>query len=160
MASAIYNGRNIPESCIMCAKHSTGSAPAARADNSKASEIAETVSSFATELLADIENIYASLYSIDKSNQQTASMSGIVEDILSKVVGFCSSTDSIDAENLPLLVSTLEKLQTAVGTLNANVKESVAGSSTIREAMQAVADATTELNVMTHDMVSTLNDKY
>ena len=61
---------------------------------------------------------------------------------------------------LPLLVSTLEKLQTAVGTLNANVKESAAGSSTIREAMQAVADATTELNVMTHDMVSTLNDKY
>ena len=44
--------------------------------------------------------------------------------------------------------------------LNANVKESAAGSSTIREAMQAVADATTELNVMTHDMVSTLNDKY
>ncbi len=160
MAVAIYNGRNIPENCIMCAKHSSGSTPAAHADNSKASEIAEKVSSFATELLADIENIYASLYSIDKSNQQTASMSGIVEDILSKVVGFCSSTDSIDAENLPLLVSTLEKLQTAVGTLNANVKESAAGSSTIREAMQAVADATTELNVMTHDMVSTLNDKY
>ena len=160
MAVAIYNGRNIPENCIMCAKHSSGSTPAAHADNSKASEIAEKVSSFATELLADIENIYASLYSIDKSNQQTASMSGIVEDILSKVVGFCSSTDSIDAENLPLLVSTLEKLQTAVGTLNANVKESAAGSSTIREAMQAVADATTELNVMPHDMVSTLNDKY
>ncbi len=162
MAEAIYYNRNISQNCIFCAKKGTEpAAPAAsRTDTAKAAVIAEKVSSFATELLADIENIYASLYSIDKSNQQSASMSGIVEDILAKVVGFCASAESIDSDNLPLLVSTLEKLQNAVGSLNANVKECAAGSSTIREAMQAVADATTELNVMSHDMVSSLSDKY
>ncbi len=160
MAEAVYHKRNIISNCIMCAKASGGAVPAAAADNSRLTEIASKVSSFATNLLADIENIYASLYSIDTANQQSASMSNIVEDILSKVVGFCSANESIDSENLPLLVSTLEKLQTAVSSLNVNVKECAAGSSTIKEAMQAVADATTELNIMAHDMVSTLSDKY
>lgn len=160
MAEAVYYDRNIISNCVMCARSTGGAAPAVSSDNGKAAEIATKVSNFATNLLADIENIYASLYNIDSANQQSASMSGIVEDILSKVVGFCSANESIDSENLPLLVSTLEKLQTAVSSLNHNVKECASGSSTIREAMQAVADATTELNVMAHDMVSTLSDKY
>lgn len=156
-AEAVYHGRNRIESCVMCPK-SAGAAPSG--DNAKAAGIANKVSGFATDLLADIENIYASLHNIDNANQQSASMSKLVEDILSKIVGFCSSTDSIDSENLPLLVSTLEKLQTAVSSLNNNIQECASGSSTIREAMQEVADATTELNVMAHDMVSTLSDKY
>ena len=157
-AEAVAAGRNIPSGCVRC---SSGSVPAAAAakDNSKAIAIAEKVSGFATNLLADIENIYASLYSIDTSNQKSASMSEIVVDILSKVVGFCSSAESIDEENLPLLVSTLEKLQTAVSTLNSNVRECASGSSTIREAMQAVADATTELNNMASDMTAALAGK-
>lgn len=160
-AEAVAAGRNIPSGCVRC---SSGNAPAAAAaaaakDNSKAISIAEKVSGFATNLLADIENIYASLYNIDSSNQKSASMSEIVVDILSKVVGFCSSAESIDEENLPLLVSTLEKLQTAVSTLNSNVRECASGSSTIREAMQAVADATTELNNMASDMTAALAGK-
>lgn len=163
MAQAIYRGLNIPSNCVMYAKTMGGAAaPAAAGDSSSSAAvtIAEKVSGFATDLLADIENIYASLYNIDNANHQSASMAKIVDDILSKVVGFCSANDSIDAENLPLLISTLEKLQTAVSSLNSNVNECAVGSSTIREAMQAVADATTELNVMAHDMVSTLSDKY
>lgn len=162
MAKAIYAGRNIPENCIRCAKASSGGAvPVSRpADNGKTAEIAEKVSGFATNLLADIENIYASLYSIDSSNQKSASMSGIVVNILEKVVGFCSSVESIDSDNLPMLVSTLEKLQSAVSSLNDNITECANGSATIREAMQAVADATTQLNVMAQDMVSSVSDKY
>lgn len=161
MAAAVYAGRNIPSNCVMFAKSKGGAAPAAGgSDNGQAAKIAEKVSGFATDLLADIENIYASLYNIDNANQQSLSMSKIVDDILSKVVAFCSANESIDSDNLPLLVSTLEKLQTAVSSLSSNINECAAGSSTIREAMQEVADATTELNVMAHDMVSTLSDKY
>ncbi|MGN1101486.1 MAG: (Fe-S)-binding protein, partial [Huintestinicola sp.] len=164
MAKAVYGGRNIPANCIRCAKASSGGAvPApvsAPADSGKTAEIAEKVSGFATNLLADIENIYASLYSIDSSNQKSASMSGIVVGILEKVVGFCSSVDSIDSDNLPMLVSTLEKLQSAVASLNENITDCANGSATIKEAMQAVADATTALNVMAQDMVSSVSDKY
>ena len=159
MAEAVHSGRNTPTNCIRFMKSCGGTAVTITADNSKAAAMAEKVSNFATDLLADIENIYASLYNIDKANQQSASMSGIVEDILSKVVGFCASTDSIDSANLPLLVSTLEKLQAAVATLNGNVKDCASGSATIREAMQAVADATTELNVISHEMATALSDK-
>jgi NAD-dependent dihydropyrimidine dehydrogenase PreA subunit len=161
MARAVCAGRNIPENCIRCAKSSGGTAPVSKAaGNENTVKIAEKVSGFATNLLADIENIYASLYNIDNSSQKSASMSGIVVNILEKVVGFCSSVESIDADNLPMLVSTLQKLQSAVSSLNENIKECANGSSTIREAMQAVADATTELNVMAQDMVSSVSDKY
>lgn len=161
MAKAVCAGRNIPENCIRCAKASGGTAPVSKtAGNENTIRIAEKVSGFATNLLADIENIYASLYNIDNSSQKSASMSGIVVNILEKVVGFCSSVESIDADNLPMLVSTLQKLQSAVSSLNENIRECANGSSTIREAMQAVADATTELNVMAQDMVSSVSDKY
>lgn len=161
MARAVCTGRNIPENCIRCAKASGGGTTVSKtAGNENAIKIAEKVSGFATNLLADIENIYASLYNIDNSSQKSASMSGIVVNILEKVVGFCSSVESIDADNLPMLVSTLQKLQSAVSSLNENIRECANGSSTIREAMQAVADATTELNVMAQDMVSSVSDKY
>ncbi|MGN0642649.1 MAG: [Fe-Fe] hydrogenase large subunit C-terminal domain-containing protein [Huintestinicola sp.] len=158
MATAIYAERNIPQNCIFCARE--GSSPAVAVNNKKGAAIAVKVSNFATQLLADIENIYASLSNIDEANHQTASRAKIVEDILSKVVGFCSSVESIDADNLPMLVSTLEKLQAALVSLNENVNESVSNTGMIREAMQEVADATTELNVMSHDMVASLTDKY
>ncbi|MGN0665447.1 MAG: [Fe-Fe] hydrogenase large subunit C-terminal domain-containing protein [Huintestinicola sp.] len=158
MAEAIYSGRNIPENCLLCpSRGSGGSAPA---KNTKAEEMAVKVSGFATQLLADIENIYASLSNIDEANHQTASRAKIVEDILAKVVGFCSSVPEIDSENLPMLTATLEKLQAALASLSENVNESVTNSGMIREAMQAVADATTELNVVSHDMVFTIIDKY
>jgi len=172
MAEAVLDGRNVYENCIRCAKASMGtgatvsvpaaavSAPAAPAANEAAFELSDKISAFANNLLADIENIYASLYNIDSSNQKSASMSGIVVNILEKVVGFCSSVDSIDADNLPMLVSTLEKLQAAVASLNVNVTECAAGSATIRESMQAVADAATELNITAHDMAAALADKY
>lgn len=163
MAEAVYEGRNVPENCIMCAKQSGGAAPApagAALDSEKLSAMAEKVCGFATNLLADIENIYASLSNIDEANQNSASMSGVVENILSKVVGFCEANTEIDSDNLPLLVSTLAKLRTAVASLNSNVNECAVGSATIREAMQEVADATTELNVMANDMVTAISDKY
>lgn len=158
MARAIYGGRNTVSGCV---RHGGGSAAPAAAvsagDGGKTAEIAESVSKFATDLLADIENIYASLYSIDNASQQSASMSGIVEDILSKVVGFCSSAESIDSDNLPLLVSTLEKLQLAVSSLKNNVTECASGSATIKEAMQAVADAANELNAKSTEMVQAVS---
>ena len=120
----------------------------------------EKVGDFATKLLADIENIYASLYNIDDANRQSQSRSSIVRDILSKIIGFCGSTDSIDENNLPILVSTLEKLQSSMDSLNVIIDESVDNSTTIREAMHEVADATTELNVMVHEMLDTADNKY
>lgn len=160
MAEAVYAERNVPEGCIMFAKKMGVSKPAVSGDNQKAAEISEKVSGFATNLLADIENIYASLSTIDDANQQSSGRAKIVEDILEKIVGFCASSESIESDNLTMLTSTLEKLQYAVSSLHTNVDESVASSSMIREAVKEVADATTELNIMAHEMVSALSDKY
>lgn len=160
MAEAIYAKRNIISNCRMCKGNAPVVAAAPKGNNKEAAALAEKVSGVATNLLADIENIYASLHGIDASNQQSASMSNVVEDILSKIVGFCSAGDCIDADNLPILISILEKLQSAVSSLNTNVKECASGSSTIREAMQSVADSSTELNALAHDMLTTLTDKY
>lgn len=159
MAQAIYDGRNTVSGCVRCSSGAPAAAAPTGVSNKKTAEMAESVSKFATDLLADIENIYASLYSIENASQQSASMSGIVEDILAKVVGFCSSAEYIDSDNLPLLVSTLEKLQMAVSSLKNNVTECAAGSATIKEAMQDVADAANELNVKSTEMVQAISGR-
>lgn len=160
MAEKIALGGDIPENCIMFARTSSGGGSAvvsvSGADSDKISKMtvmAEKVSAYANHLLADIENIYASLYNIDDANHQSQNRSSIVRDILSKIIGFCSSCDSIDSDNLPILISTLEKLQTAIDSLNTLIDDSVSNSTTIREAMKEVADATTELNVMVSEMI-------
>ena len=161
MAEAIYCGCNIPDNCIAYAQSTFGGDNKEMALRfTEISTIAEKVGDFATKLLADIENIYASLYNIDDANRQSQSRSSIVRDILSKIIGFCGSTDSIDENNLPILVSTLEKLQSSMDSLNVIIDESVDNSTTIREAMHEVADATTELNVMVHEMLDTADNKY
>lgn len=161
MAEAIYRGCNIPDNCIMFAQSTlNGNHREMTVRYSEISDIAGKVGDFATKLLADIENIYASLYNIDDSNRQSQSRSSIVRDILSKIIGFCENSEYIDENNLPILVSTLEKLQTAMESLNYIIDESAANSTTIKEAMQEVADATTELNVMVHEMLDTTESKY
>lgn len=156
MAEKIALGGDIPENCLIYARSSSGGSVDNSAVNKKMTQmtvVAEKVRAYADHLLADIENIYASLYNIDDANHQSQSRSTIVRDILSKIVGFCNSCDSIDSDNLPILVSTLEKLQTAMDSLNSLIDDSVSNSTTIREAMKEVADATTELNVMVCELI-------
>lgn len=154
MAEKIHMGVNIPENCIKYAQSVSGEgSPSVTERVGEMTQIAEKISAYANHLLADIENIYASLYNIDDANRQSQSRSSVVRDILSKIVGFCNSCDSIDSENLPILVSTLEKLQVAIESLNVLIDDSAANSTTIREAMKEVADATTELNVMVSEMI-------
>lgn len=154
MAEKLYLGLDVPENCIKYAQSTSGDGSASvTAKVGEMTEIAEKVSAYANHLLADIENIYASLYNIDDANRQSQSRSSVVRDILSKIVGFCNSCESIDSENLPILVSTLEKLQVAIDSLNVLIDDSAANSTTIREAMREVADATTELNVMVSEMI-------
>lgn len=154
MAEKIHMGINVPENCIKYAQSSAGEGSSSvTAKVGEMTEIAGKISAYANHLLADIENIYASLYNIDDANRQSQSRSSVVRDILSKIVGFCNSCDSIDSDNLPILVSTLEKLQVAIDSLNVLIDDSAANSTTIREAMREVADATTELNVMVSEMI-------
>lgn len=161
MAEAIALGCNIPENCMDLSKSVLSEnhrEVTMRFD--EISEVAEKVSGFSTKLLADIENIYASLYNIDEANKRSQSKAGVVCDILSKIVGFCDGCESIGSDELPILVSTLEKLQMALNSLDQNIDESAANSTTIREAMHEVADATTQLNVMIGEMIDTADSKY
>ena len=48
----------------------------------------------------------------------------------------------------------------ALNSLDQNIDESAANSTTIREAMHEVADATTQLNVMIGEMIDTADSKY
>ncbi len=155
MAEKIFRGQEIPEHCIVYASSSSSAQTADPSVSEKVgrmTEMAEKVGAFANHLLADIENIYASLYNIDDANRQSQHRSSVVRDILSKIVGFCEGCENIDRQNLNILTSTLEKLQTAIESLNTLIDESAANSNTIREAMKEVADNTTQLNVMVGEM--------
>lgn len=153
MAEKIHLGLEVPENCVVYASSMSGGDNSSAANKvGEMAQMAENVGAYANHLLADIENIYASLYNIDDANRLSQERSSIVRDILSKIVGFCSGCEYIDADNLPILISTLQKLQTAIESLNELIDDSAANSNTIREAMKEVADATTKLNVMVNEI--------
>ncbi len=71
-------------------------------------------------------------------------------------MGFCSASTSIEADNLDMLVSTLDKLKAAVSSLHGNVDKTTSDSAEINESISAVSGAAEELNQMAQAMANAL----
>ena len=154
MATAIYRGLNVPDNCIVYAK----SALAKRYQ--EVEKISSSVGNFANKLTADIENIYASLLTIDDKNKQGKQYVTTVNGILQSIIAACNSADSFSLDDITSLAATLQKLKDALFVMNNSADETITNSASIREAMEEVANATMELSRMVDDLVSSFAAKY
>jgi uncharacterized protein YukE len=91
------------------------------------------------ELITTIDSLRQDVATISASNKQITSMADIIHSMLTKIHGFCDSSDIIDAQTLPSITAALEKVQTALATLEANIADN---GSTTEEADTAVAKLT------------------
>ncbi|MCC8042238.1 MAG: 4Fe-4S dicluster domain-containing protein [Oscillospiraceae bacterium] len=155
LAEAIYAGRAVSTDCILYAK-SVGGSQGGSANNEKAVEIASHVSEFAKSLIAEMDNMGKSLSAMNETSKHSSGMAGMVENILEQIVGFCSASTSIEADNLDMLVSTLDKLKAAVSSLHGNVDKTTSDSAEINESISAVSGAAEELNQMAQAMANAL----
>ncbi len=153
MATAIYRGLNIPNNCIVYAKS------ALQTRYSQVENVSKSVGDFANKLTADIENIYASLLSIDERNKQGLKYTGVVDNLLKQVIGKYQGETEMDESQIAELVMVLEKLQGSLKVMNEITTDTATNSASIREAMEEVANATMELSRMVGELVNQFEGK-
>ena len=161
MAEAICRGRNIPENCIAFAQSAlTGNHHEVDVTISMISEIADEVENIADDISGNINKIYEHFSSMNEANKQTSSKSELVSNVLSKIVGFCEGNDTIEEDDLPVLVSTLEKLQATLDKMNENVKTVTDDSSALDEDVRLAAANTEKLSEAIERLKETFSSKY
>ncbi|MCR5166662.1 MAG: 4Fe-4S binding protein [Oscillospiraceae bacterium] len=149
MAIAIYRGLNVPENCIVHAK------TALSKRYGDVENVSKGVSDFANKLTADIENIYASLLSIDEKNKQGFKYTDVVDSLLRQVIDTYKDEKSLDSDDVKELILVLDRMQDSIKIMNNVTAETTTNSAAIREAMEEVANATMELSRMVNEMVDT-----
>jgi methyl-accepting chemotaxis protein len=117
--------------------------------------VSKGVSDFANKLTADIENIYASLLSIDEKNKQGFKYTDVVDSLLKQVIDTYKDEKSLDSDDVKELILVLDRMQDSIKIMNNVTAETTANSAAIREAMEEVANATMELSRMVNEMVDT-----
>lgn len=149
MAIAIYRGLNVPDNCIVHAK------TALSKRYGDVENVSKGVSDFANKLTADIENIYASLLSIDEKNKQGFKYTDVVDSLLKQVIDTYKDEKSLDSDDVKELILVLDRMQDSIKIMNNVTAETTTNSAAIREAMEEVANATMELSRMVNEMVDT-----
>ena len=112
MATAIYRGINLPDNCLVHAKSLLMS------KKNPISGQDEKIS----KLSSDVEKISRSLNEIIEANDSNGNRKNDVHDLLTNVIEFCNSTETMDKESLTSLVEILEKTDDAFNELDKNIK--------------------------------------
>ncbi len=137
-------------------------APVSEQQAETTAEIAQTavkLKKITETIVSDVSDIREKMGSIDNTNTQSASMAGIIENILSKVIVLCQANESIDAESLPQLIIILDKLQNATISLKNNLTESKDNAAVLSDAVNAMSAAADELSSDVDHLILTVAKK-
>ena len=161
MAEAICRGCNIPENCISYAQGAiSGNNRELSITKSEAKEIADEINSISGTIAEKISRISDNFSGMIEANKQTSSKSALISNVLSKIIGFCNGNDYIGEDELPILVSTMEKLQATLDLMNDNVKTVTENSGTIDSAVKEMTDEAEKLADAVERMIESFNSKY
>ncbi|MBP5361613.1 MAG: 4Fe-4S dicluster domain-containing protein [Ruminococcus sp.] len=136
MATAIYRGINLPDNCLVHAKSLLMS------KQNPISGQNEKIS----KLSSDVEKISRSLNEIIEANDSNGNRKNDVHDLLTNVIEFCNSTETMDKESLTSLVEILEKTDDAFNELDKNIKNTSDNTSTINQYISDIRQLVTEMN--------------
>ena len=136
MATAIYRGINFPDNCLVHAKSLL---------MSKKNSISGQDEKMA-KLSSDVEKISRSLNEIIEANDSNDNRKNDVHELLTNVIEFCNSTETMDKESLTSLVEILEKTDDAFNELDKNIKNTSDNTSTINQYISDIRQFVTEMN--------------
>ncbi len=114
----------------------------AAASEAPSAQSAAAIKEAAALVSADIASIRGMLPDMLEGIAQSSSIASIMENILIKVTDFCSSTETLDENSLPQLVTILEKLKTAIASLSFNLSD---GESRNKELLETADRAAANL---------------
>ena len=148
MATAICRGLNTADNCVVHAKTVlTARHSELTAQHELLSEITNECLTLSDKLKDDLKNINANMDTIGDSTDKTKERAGVVNDLLSNVIAFCSANQTMDASSTKQLVEILETTLDAFKDLDQNV-------AVTNESSEVIRNSISEIN----KMVDSIND--
>ena len=136
MATAIFHGNNLPDNCFVHAKSELMSEKSViNGQHDKVNEIS-----------SDIEGIARLMNEISDANSVTDNRRSSVHDLLSSVITFCNSMDSMDKTDLTSLVRILEKTVAAFDEFNSNLKNNSDSTEAINRHISHIQQMVSDIN--------------
>ncbi len=147
MAIAICRGLNTSDNCIVHAKSVlTARHSELTAQHELLSEITNECLSLSDKLRDDLKNITTNMDTIGESTSKTSDRAGVVNDLLTKVISFCKSTNNMDASSIGQLVEILETTLGAFKDLDNNVNATNESSEIIRNSIGEISSLVDNIN--------------
>ena len=147
MAIAISRGLNTPDNCIVHAKSVlTARHSELATQHERLADITNQCLELSDRLKQDIENINSNMNTIGESTSKTSERASVVNDLLTNVVAFCSSNETMDADSVQQMVSILETTRQAFTALDDNVNTTNESSSIINQSIGEITRLVDEIN--------------
>ncbi len=151
MAIAICRGLNTPDNCIVHAKTVLLARHSELAtQHERLAEITNECLALSDKLKNDVKSIMNNMNTIGESTAQTGEKAGIVNSLLQSVIGFCSSHDSLNSDDLSKMVSILEQTSSAFAALDNNVNVTNDSSNLINQSIGEITHLVDEINAALH----------
>ncbi len=160
-AESVCRGSNIPDNCIEFARSALdGGHREIDVTIGEVSGIADEINAIANTIQNEIRTIYTELSELREAGNQTAAKSELVSNVLTKIIGFCDGNETIEEDELPVLVSTLKKLQVTLDIMNGNVKTVAEETGAADQALKETADNVNKLIESIESMKESFTSKY
>lgn len=118
MATAIYKGLNIPENCIVHAKHML------TISNQELTTIANDCKALSATMSDDMSSIVKNMGIIRNANGDTSIKVEKVFNLLTSAINFCESVDEINAADMQKFIQILSTTREAFNKLDDSIKRS------------------------------------
>ena len=135
LATAIFRGINIIQSCVNYAQQNAASA----ADNAKLEQETKKVEELSTKISEKAKAISESISKIDEAGAKTAEKKDTVNELLKNIIAFCNKNSTMDENSVKQMAAILETTAKSLESFDENI-------SAANDSAKIVTDAVKEIN--------------
>lgn len=147
MATAVCRGLNTPNNCVV---HSRvvllERQNELSSQHEKFIEITNKCRDFSEDLQEKMDNIKKNLDTIGDSTNKTGERARVVNDLLTNIITFCKSNETLDSEGINQMIVILETTLNAFKALDENVGTTNESSSLITQSISEINDVIENIN--------------
>ncbi|MDE6519028.1 MAG: 4Fe-4S dicluster domain-containing protein [Ruminococcus sp.] len=152
MATAICRGLNTPDNCIVHAKSVlTARHSELTAQHERLTEITTKCFALSEELKNNVHEIKSNIDTIGESTNKTNEKAHLVNELLSNIVTFCESNETMDADSVKQMIIILETTLKAFTALDENIN-------TTNESSNLIIKSIIEIRNLVDGINATLNE--
>lgn len=158
MATAICRGLNTPDNCIVHAKSVlTARHSELTTQHERLTEITSKCLSLSEELKRNVREIKNNIDTIGESTNKTSDRAHVVNELLTNIVAFCESNETMDADSVRQMIVILETTLKAFTALDENVNTTNESSNLIIQSIIEIRNLVDGINATLNETVDIRN---